>query len=804
MNETVSPALDASFQRHRKILYAGVSLVILLVIMTMAGALAYLRQAADLRTAIATQNVARTMEVSIEGLIEKMDVALQSATDEIGRQIAIGKPDLPSIAHLLQRQSDRLSKVAYLRGADEHGDLIYGPGAQPPFSNVADRDYFLRLRDDPALGLLRVKPVIGRISKTWGWPFARRINKPDGSFGGLVFVSVPLAQLEDLFTKVQLGNNGVISLRDVDFGSIVRYSATSNSKVPVGDKGVSKPFLAAVQSNPQEGTYLSGTGSPDGISRIYSYRRNAKHGFYIIVGITEEASLAEWRQQVWLVTSLVGAFILGLLLFARLISRAWQRQEAGMLSLQRSQDALSIAKQAAESANRAKSVFLANMSHELRTPLNAVLGFSQLMQRDSSMGETSRQQLATINRAGQHLLALINDVLEISRIEAGRSIIQHAAFDLSDLLCSIEEMIRVRSDDKGLAFHVDRAPDLPEVVEGDGPHLKQVLINLLGNAVKYTTQGSVSLRVSQRHGVIDFEVADTGPGISTEDQSRIFQPFYQTESGAAQGEGTGLGLAISQEYAQHMGGHLSVQSQPGHGSLFTLRLTLPESDALIVQRAGGHICALAEGQPEVVVLVVDDKEDNRELVKLLLQGAGFTVYTASNGQQAVEGFQHWQPRFIWMDMRMPVMDGYAATRQIRALPGGHLVKIVALTASAFEEDRGEILASGCDDMVRKPLDEAQLFAKMGELLGLHYQHAEVIPQSVQPALAELDLSPLSPEVLHQLLVAAEMLNLDDMRQLVLQLRDTQPEIAAALAGLVQSYRFDRIGQACQAAVHKQS
>ena len=453
----------------------------------------------------------------------------------------------------------------------------------------------------------------------------------------------------------------------------------------------------------------------------------------------------------------------------------------------------------AESANKAKSVFLANMSHELRTPLNAVLGFSQLLQRESGLSEEGRKSLATINRSGQHLLALINDVLEISRIEAGRSDVQIRAFDLQDALSSVEEMIRGRAEGKDLLFQADYAASLPRYVKGDESHLKQVLINLLGNAVKYTKQGRVMLRVSRRNlgrsEAICFEVSDTGPGISIEDQTRIFQPFYQTAAGIAQAEGTGLGLAISREYTRQMNGSLSVDSQLGQGSVFTLTLPLAEAEASAIKTATGHVIGLEGEQQEVRVLVVDDKADNRELVRQLLVAAGIDVRTANDGQQAVDAFKDWQPRLIWMDMRMPVMDGYESTRQIRALPGGDVVKIIALTASAFEEDRAAILAAGCDDMVRKPLEEDRLFAVMGELLGLRYRYAEAVTPA--QAATELDLSVLPAEMLQKLKAAAEALDVDEIKTLVAQIGTAHPALAAALETLVQGYRFDRIAELCE-------
>ena len=460
---------------------------------------------------------------------------------------------------------------------------------------------------------------------------------------------------------------------------------------------------------------------------------------------------------------------------------------------------LELARDRAETANRAKSIFLANMSHELRTPLNAILGFARLLERDLGMNAENRRKLATINRAGQHLLALINDVLEISRIEAGRSETKVAAFDLNEVLTELEDMIRQRAEDKGLALEIERSPGLASHVLGDAHHLKQILINLLGNAVKYTDSGRVGLRVHPANGKVRFDVSDSGPGINQDDQEKIFQAFYQTEAGIAKGEGSGLGLTISHEYARLMGGELSVNSEPGRGSVFTLSIPLPVTEAPARSRSirHGHVVGLeaAAGQPRI--LVVDDKADNRLLVCQMLETAGFEVQTADNGRQGVEAFVNWRPQLIWMDMRMPVLDGYAATRQIRALPGGQEVKIVALTASAFEEDRAEILAAGCDEMLKKPLEEERLFAVMGELLGLRYRYGGEVPAAAA-ALApeELDLSGLEPDVAVDLKAAAEALDIGQTQQIVARLRETHPALADALQSLLQDFRFDRIAALC--------
>ena len=459
----------------------------------------------------------------------------------------------------------------------------------------------------------------------------------------------------------------------------------------------------------------------------------------------------------------------------------------------------------AQAANRAKSVFLANMSHELRTPLNAILGFSQLLDHATELSPESRKKLATINRAGRHLLALINDVLEISRIEAGRTQVNPAPFDLGELLDELEDMMRLRAQEKGLSFAVQRAPSIAPYVFGDAKHLKQVLINLLGNAVKYTEHGHVLLRLSTvGQDEILFEVMDSGPGIELKDQERVFHAFYQTESGIAKGEGSGLGLAISIQCAKLLGGDLKLQSQPGQGSVFSLLLPLPAAEPVSVRTEPKPVRGLAPGQAIPRILVVDDKADNRELLRQMLEEVGIEVQMADDGAQAVEAFQRWCPDLIWMDMRMPVLDGYQATRQIRAMGRGGMVKIVALTASAFEEDRREILAAGCDDLLRKPVEAESLFAMMGALLGLRYGYeSTAAPVEAAQSVADLDLSHLPGPILTRLQTAAAALDFGQMEELLASLRESDEPLAGALSELLQAFRFDRIAALVAQALHKQ-
>ncbi|MDD5229275.1 MAG: response regulator [Methylococcales bacterium] len=455
------------------------------------------------------------------------------------------------------------------------------------------------------------------------------------------------------------------------------------------------------------------------------------------------------------------------------------------------------AKNEAEAMNHAKSVFLANMNHELRTPLNAILGFAQLMDRDPLLCKTHRDELKIINRAGQHLLALINDVLEISRIEAGHTAIENSPFDLEDVLLATEEMIRTRAEAKGLNFKVERLGVLPHFVQGDAHHLRQVLLNLLGNAVKYTRHGSVTFRITPMNRGIHFEIMDTGLGITTVDAENIFHPFYQVETNRVKSEGSGLGLTISQNFVRLMGGEIIVSSAPNVGSTFEFTIQLPSvKSPVILSKILGHVIKLSAGQPHYRVMVAEDNPDNRLLLTLLLEDVGFDVCGVENGQQAVKVFQVWHPDFIWMDMEMPVMNGYEATPLIRAsLPHGQIVKIVALTASVFKEERDAILATGCDDMLAKPFNEDQLFEIMRQQLSLKFDYAtEVkgVALATENLLETVNFKLLSDDIRADLYHAAELLDVEAVLELVAKIKTHYPDHANVIEAWVAEFHFEKI------------
>ncbi len=458
--------------------------------------------------------------------------------------------------------------------------------------------------------------------------------------------------------------------------------------------------------------------------------------------------------------------------------------------------------QSLQQANRAKSVFLANMSHEIRTPMNAILGFSQLMLRDADITPRQFQYLGTINRSGEHLLALINDILEMSKIEAGRTTLNPSTFDLGILLQDIEMMFRVRTNEKQVSFSVETIGDVPQFIVADINKLRQIFINVLGNAVKFTEQGGVGMcvRIDRDDAgkvFLRVEVKDTGPGISLEDQDKLFRHFEQTKTGQQTGTGTGLGLAISQEFARLMGGAITVQSQVGKGCLFVIRLPLKEGEAEAVEAKPlpQRVLRLAPEEPTCRVLIADDIEDNRQLLSQLLASVGFEIRFAINGAEAVREFQDWRPHLILMDFRMPVMDGHEAIRRIRAMPGGELSKIIAVTASALEENRQELMKIGADDFISKPFRDADLFQKIQTHLGVNYVYASDSPESFQEESTELTSESLAgwpDDLVLAIRDAVLSADLDQMLEKIQDVESLDPRIARKLRLMAEAFQYQTL------------
>jgi PAS domain S-box-containing protein len=465
---------------------------------------------------------------------------------------------------------------------------------------------------------------------------------------------------------------------------------------------------------------------------------------------------------------------------------------------------LAEAKARAEAANREKSRFLANMSHELRTPLNAVLGFSRLLKSGPDVTPRQREMLDTIARSGEHLLNLINNVLDMAKIESGRVVLEESEVDLRQLLHEIQSLMGVGAAEKGLQFALESAPDLPRFVAVDAGKLRQVLLNLVGNAIKYTDSGGVKLRARlasherTEKAQIRFEVEDSGPGISQPDCQRIFIPFVQGSQASAQA-GTGLGLAICKQYVELMGGQVGVASEPGKGSefYFSIPVSVLPSVAEPEEPKHGRILGLAEGQPRHRLLIVEDQAENRLLLRSLLDPLGFEMSEAVNGKEAVALFDQLRPDLIWMDVRMPVMDGLEAIRRIRATKAGANTKIIALTAHALEEERNAILAAGCDDFVRKPFREQDIFGALARhlLVKFIYEKAprpESAPEAAGITLRPEQLEGLPAELLRELRQAVIELDTARTHDIIGQITERDASLGLALNTLATQLGYRRL------------
>lgn len=475
--------------------------------------------------------------------------------------------------------------------------------------------------------------------------------------------------------------------------------------------------------------------------------------------------------------------------------------------------ALRDALQAAEAANRAKSQFLANMSHELRTPLNAILGFTQVMNRDLSLHDIHGEHLEIIGRSGEHLLSLIDDILSLSKIEAGRVSLNEQNFDLYHLLDTLAEMFRLKAEAKGLFLSVNRSPEVPPYIRADEVKLRQVLINLISNAIKFTERGSVTVQVQTPKTaetgrwesdrlILNFSVIDTGPGIAPNELDTLFNPFVQTETGRKSQEGTGLGLPISRQFIHLMGGDITVQSTIHQGTTFQFQIPIQIAQSadipqLIPKR---KVIGLEPNQPQYRILVVDDRPENSHLLQKLLTPLGFAVRTAANGQEAIAIWDSWSPHLIWMDMRMPVMDGYEATHQIKSHLKGQATAIIALTASAFEEERAAVLAVGCNDFVRKPFREEVIFEKIASHLGVRYIYAESEVSGISKSQTHwLDWSTLKSQIsqmplewLQHTHEASLQADSDLLMNLITQIPEENPELVQALTDLTDNFQFDQL------------
>jgi signal transduction histidine kinase/CheY-like chemotaxis protein len=460
---------------------------------------------------------------------------------------------------------------------------------------------------------------------------------------------------------------------------------------------------------------------------------------------------------------------------------------------------LETAKNDATAANQAKSIFLASMSHEIRTPMNAVLGFAQLLQQDPSLSPGARNKVATILKSGDHLLAIINDILEMSRIEAGRIEVRNEPVDLHTLLDEIGTIFRMRSEEKGLSFTLDRPAPLPRHITADIGKLRQILINLLGNAVKFTRQGEIVLRAFPA-GIdqIAIEVQDTGIGMTPTERGNLFQPFERTHSGEQAADGTGLGLAISQAYAQRMGGEIRVESRSGEGSCFCFEFHAPPTGKpAICAETARRVTALAPGQGKIRVLVVDDQRINRELLREMLEPLGFIVDEAHDGNEALLKAAAMLPHIILMDLVMPGMNGIEATQRLRRTSADPSTTIIGISASAFETEKQRFLDAGVNSFIAKPFRQQELFDALAHAgLTFETEASEKVMPTLPEQMKKPTLEKMPNEWREAFTLALAQGNITRLRHLGEAVKTIDPELSAYVFDQVALYDLSGLKKLC--------
>ena len=672
------------------------------------------------RARISAQNLSYLFAGDIDDAIHKIDLTVLTVVDEVERENAAGGIDGPLLNAFIARHHERLPIMDGLRVVNTQGENAYGTEVKPGVrTSVADRPYFIRLRSDTNAGLVISEPVIGRVTKKWSLIFARRINRPDGAFGGLAYGTITVEKLVKTFSTVDVGLHGLLTFRDEALALVSCYPPPKDLDKLIGTQNDVPELIKAVAADPEAGCYRSSQAF-DKIERSYSYQKVPHRPFYVVAGLAYGDYVRNWQREVAEVSLLAGLFLFGSILSAKLVYRDWLRKNQALQELAQQENALletnrnlEEATARAEQANAAKSEFLANMSHEIRTPMNGVLGMLELLQ-DTKLTEEQRHYTHTARASGETLLNLLNDILDFSKIEARKLDLKKVNFSLFNLVDDFVGIMALRAQDKGLVLGCVVAPEVPAELQGDAGRLRQILLNLTGNAVKFTAHGEVIIRVSvvaETAGDVRlrFTVSDTGIGISPDKVGLLFNKFSQVDSSSTRlYGGTGLGLAISKQLVELMGGEIGVNSNVGKGSEFWFTACFAKQTS--PQPVATPAVAELRG---VRVLIVDDHPVNREILQILLQSWNMRPAEAVDGPTALRTLTQARTEqdpftIAILDMQMPGMDGKSLGRAIKNNPGLKDTQLVMLTSLGLTDGDGHWEEIGFAATLNKPVRRQKL------------------------------------------------------------------------------------------------
>jgi signal transduction histidine kinase/CheY-like chemotaxis protein/type II secretory pathway pseudopilin PulG len=696
-----------------------------------------------------TRNYARLLEESLLGFIGRIDLTLQTVVEEVQDRKRTGDRDEAGFEAFMARQNGRLPEAQGLRLVDAGGITRHAFGdVKARNADLSDRPYFIKMRDDPSAGLVISQPVLSRISNQWVVTFGRRINNPDGSFAGETHVAVSVDRLIGILSKLDVGPKGNSAIWDKSM-VLARYARDDAKGAKTGAQTPSARLRELLDSGQREAVYHATSGI-DGIDRLYSFRRVGDYPLFLLVGLADDDYLVEWRITALRDGLFAAIIVVGTSLFAWLAISAWRQRERSRRQLIETNTALEARTREAEAANVAKSRFLATMSHEIRTPLNGILGMAQLLFMPG-MSETERRDYArTILNSGQTLLALLNDILDLSKVEAGKIELEDLVFDPRQLTWEVITLFSESVRSKGLKIDAEWSGPEGARYRSDPMRLRQILSNLIGNAIKFTPGGFVRVEgreVEATDGAVrlEFRVIDSGIGIASDKLEGLFRAFSQADASITRKfGGTGLGLFIVQKLVEKMGGSVSCESAEGKGtqiafSIAANRVSPGEERRQATREVTGEGMQLAPpGRDAGYVLVVEDNATNRAVVEALLRKQGLRFESVGDGQEAVNRVTAGTgPALVLMDCHMPIMDGWEATRTIRGWEDEHRkprVPIIAMTASAFEEDRERCRAAGMDDFIAKPIDLGTLAAATARWLGASGKPASPSTESTAATL----------------------------------------------------------------------